>query len=338
MIEIPELSVNFGDLWKMLIAPVRSKLLLTAIELKAFNHLSKPVSAEVVAKSMGTHPRNTELFLDGLTAIDLVLKKNGLYQNAPISETFLVEDTQTYLGQLLTHMARTDPPLENLSKLVKEGPPPPPETSQFSEEMLAQGALMMVNSERAGDAQLVTREVSKLPEFPSFRKMLDLGGGPGIIGMAVVAAHPSMKGIIFDLPAVVKVAATFIKDYELEDRMGTLSGDFNRDFIGEGYDLILACNSLQFARDIDSVLKKIYYALNYGGVFSSIYGFGQTHERTKPENLVLSLLSLALMGEDTSMFYRGFIADSMLRVGFKSVRSRTLHMGWGPVELDIARK
>jgi len=227
--------------------------------------------------------------------------------------------------------------LENLTNLVKEGPPPPPETSPFSEEMLAQGASMMANSERAGDAQLAVDIVSKLPEFQFFRKMLDLGGGPGIIGMAVVAAHPSMKGVIFDLPAVVRVAQTFIQRYEIGDRVEVLGGDFNRDPIGEGYDLILACNSLQFAQVIDSVVKKIHDALNPGGVFVSIFGFGRTHEGTKPQNPVLGMLPMTLMGQETRID-RGYVADSVLRAGFKSIRSQILNTSWGPLELDIARK
>jgi hypothetical protein len=88
---------------------------------------------------------------------------------------------------------------------------------------------------------------------------------------------------------------------------------------------------------IDSVVKKIYDALNPSGVFVSIFGFGQTHERTKPENLVLSLLSMALLGQETGID-QGHIANSMLRVGFKSVHSRILNTDWGPTELDIARK
>jgi hypothetical protein len=75
-----------------------------------------------------------------------------------------------------------------------------------------------------------------------------------------------MKGVIFDLPPVVKVAKTFIKEYEMEDRMEVLGGAFNRDAICEGYDLVVACNSLQFSQVIDSVVKKIYDALNSGGV------------------------------------------------------------------------
>ena len=111
--------------------------------------------------------------------------------------------------------------------------------------------------------------------------MLGLGGGPGLVGIAIVTSHPSMKGIIFDRPAIIKVAETFIKEYEMEERMDVLAGDYNCDSIGEGYDLIWASNALNFARhDLDSLMKKIYDALNPGGVFIS-FCEGLTHERTK---------------------------------------------------------
>jgi len=119
--------------------------------------------------------------------------------------------------------------------------------------------------------------------------------------------------------------------------MEVLGGDFNHDSIGEGYDLVWASGVLQFAVNIDSVVKKVYAALNPNGVFVSIYPFGQTHERTKPESIVLSLLSMALMGQEVEVEH-GCVADSMLRAGFKSVRSRNLDTFMGPMELDIGRK
>ena len=45
----------------------------------------------------------------------------------------------------------------------------------------------------------------------------------------------------------------------------------------------------------------------------------------------------AIAGQDMC-FDQGEIADSMLRVGFRSVRSRTLDTDWGPMDLDIGRK
>nr|MDO8134914.1 methyltransferase [Candidatus Njordarchaeum guaymaensis] len=332
MKKFPEVNHNCEDFVKMLFASIRSKLMLTGIELKVFNQLSEPKSADAVAQAIGAHPRNTGVFLDSLTAIGLLQKKNGLYRNSPIAQAFLVEESPTYLGALLQLQYSQILP-ENLSQLIKEGPQPIPEMA-FSEEKFAQE---YASYERAHDAQMMVKIVSELPEFPSFQRMLDLGGGPGLIGMAVVAAHPSMKGVIFDLPPMVKAAETFIREYGMEDRIEVLGGDGFLDSIGEGYDLVLVCSSLQSYKDkLDGMVKKVYDALNLGGVFIS-YFIGLTQERTKPETSVLSLLSMALAGWDTG-FDQGYVADSMLRIGFKSVRSRTLTTPWSPMELDIARK
>jgi len=339
MKKLPEVNESFEELYRMLIAPIKSKLLLTGIELKVFDQLSEPRSAEVVAKALGTHPENTRLFLDGLAASDLIVKKNGLYQNTLAAQTFLVEGSPTFLGQLSMFQSQFYySSLDNLPKLVKEGPPPPSmETDLGDEEMWKQVTVGFANSVRAGLAQWATEIVSELPEFPQFQKMLDLGSGPGIYAIAFVSSHPSMKGVIFDRSAVVEVAENFIKEYEMEGRIEVIAGDYNHDPIGKGYDLIWASNTLNFARqDMDALIKKVYDALNSGGVFIS-FCEGLTHERTKPDTHVLSMQSMVLMGQDMC-FDQGEIADSMLRVGFKSVRSRTLDTDWGPVDLDIGRK
>ena len=337
MKKFPEVEASPRDLYEMIIAPIRSKLLLTGLELKVFNHLSEPKAANTVAKIIHAHPKNTELFLDGLTAIDLLQKEQGIYRNSPVSQAFLVEGHPTFLGQLFTIMARSHlPVLENLCELIKDGPPPTPEMILFSEEMVTQSAAILANSERI-EAQEVAEMISELPEFPAFRRMLDLGGGPGLIGIAILMAHPNMTGVNFDLPSMIRETKIYIEEYGMGERMTVLGGDFNRDPIGDGYDLILAGGSLQFAKDLDQVVKKIWDALNRGGVFVSIFPFEQTNEGTKPESVVLSVLSMALMGQDTR-FYQGFIADSMLRVGFKSVHSRRWNSPSGPIAVDIARK
>ena len=339
MKKLPEVNESFEELYKMLIGPIKSKLMLTGIELKVFNHLSEPKSAKGVAEAISAHPENTRLFLDGLAACDLLEKKDGLYHNTPVTQAFLVEDSPTFLGQMLTFQEQLwYAGLNDMPKLVKEGPPPlSPAIDVSSEEMWTQFATFMANYQQAGVAQQAVEIVSELPEFPSFKKMIDLGGGAGLIGMAIVASHPSMRGVIFDLPPIVKVAKSFIKEYEMEDRMEVLSGDYNHDSIGKGYDLVWASTALGFARhDMDTLTKKVYNALNPGGVFLVLHE-GLTHERTKPDIHVISMMSMVLTGQDMC-FDQGEIADSMLRVGFRSVRSRTLHAYWGLMDLDIGKK
>ena len=339
MEELPEVNASFADLYGMLIAPIRSKLLLAGIELRVFNHMSEPETAETVAAAISSHPKNTGLFLDGLAACDLLLKKNGLYQNAPVTQAFLVEESPTYLGLVFANQFQINYPILNdLPKLVKKGPPPAlPEEDGNSEEMCMKFTAAHASTERAGMAQQVAEIVSELPEFPTLQKMLDLGGGPGLIGIAAVATHPNMSGVIFDRLAIVKVARTFIEEYEMEDRVEVLGGDYLQDSIGGGYDLVVASDNLYYGRDeTDLIVKKIYDALNPAGVFVSFHG-GLTHERTGPDRMLLGMILDELMGWG-SMIDQGFIADSMLRARFKSVRSRTLETDWGPMDLDVGRK
>lgn len=339
MKNIPELHADCSELCASLYAPIRYKLLLAAIELKVFNELSEPGSAEAVARAMGSHPENTGLFLDALVACDFLEKKNSLYWNTPVVQAFLMESSPTYLGIFLVRSFRMIlTGLSDLPALVKKGPPPlSSDADMVSEEMWTQFAVPMANYQWAGTAQQAVEIISGLPEFPSFRKMLDMGGCPGVIGIAIVASHPSMKGVIFDKPAVVNVAATFVKEYEMEDRMEVMGGDYNHDFIGEGYDMIWASAALNFAGDnMDPLMKKIYDALNPGGVFA-IFQDGLTDERTKPNEIVLAMISSALMGQDMC-FDQGFIADSMLRSGFNTVHSRTVNTPMGQMDLDIGRK
>ena len=234
MKQLPEVNASFADLYRMLIAPIRSKLLLTGIELGVFNQLPEPKTAEAVAEALKSHLENTRLFLDGLAACDLLLKKNGLYQNAPVTQAFLVEESPTYLGLVFADQFQMNYPILNdLPKLVKNGPPPTlPEADMNSDEMCMKFTAAHASTERAGIAQQVAEIVSELPEFPTLKKMLDLGGGPGLIGIAAVAAHPNMNGVIFDRPAIVKVAETFIREYGMNGRVDVLGGDYFQDSIG----------------------------------------------------------------------------------------------------------
>jgi len=341
MKKLPEVNESFKEVYRMFTGLARSKLLLAGIELGVFNHLTEPKSADAMAEAINAHPGNTRVLLNGLATCGLAVKKNGLYHNAPAAQAFLVEDSPMYVGQVLNTLYEMElwrAAFDDLPKLVKEGPPSSSlEADMGDEELWAQAAVTMANSQRSGMAQQIAKIISQLPEFPAFKKMLDLGGGPGLFGIAIVSFHPSMKGIIFDQPAVAEVAKNFIKEYEMEDRMEIMTGDYLSDPIGDGYDLIWASATLNFAKDnMDPLMKKIYDALNPGGVFIS-FQEGLTDERTKPELMALSCIPMALMGQDMC-FDQGEIADSMLRVGFKSLRSRTLDTGWGPMDLDIGRK
>ncbi len=330
-----------NKLFQMRHASMGYTLLMTGIKLKIFNLLTEPKPFAQVAKQINGHPRNTMFFLNGLAACGLIKKKDGLYQNLPLAKKFLCRDSSTYLGGVFEFQDKVKESMfNNLPGLILEGPPEKSsETDIGSEKRWAKFSDMLADNARAGAAQQAAALVSEIPEFPGFKKMLDLGGGPGIFGMAMVAKHPSMKGVLFDREPITKIAANYIKEAGMENRISLLAGDFNQDSIGDGYDFIWASSTLNFAgKNLGNLMKKIYEALNPNGLFIS-FSEGLTQEGTSPAAYVLSTMG-GFMTSSMLPLDQGVIADAMVEAGFRSVRSRTIPTcsAWETMDMDIARK
>ena len=123
MKKLPEVDLTYEPLTRMVFNAIPAQLLLTAIELKVFSHLNKPMSAGALASELGTHPLNTSFLLDALAANDLLTKHNGKYTNAPLADAFLIEGRPTYVGDvLLSDVEWMRPALEDMPALVRHGP------------------------------------------------------------------------------------------------------------------------------------------------------------------------------------------------------------------------
>ncbi len=339
MVNLPKLSVDYGALNDTVKAPIRHKLLMSGIELAVFDRLDFFRSANEVAESIGLHPGNTERFLNALATIGLIEKKEGMFRNLPEAASFLTTDSPTYFGPLLRMIQRMClDPLNDLVERVKSGPCSETEGRDFaSEELWADATRASAAWVTGGVGEQMAAVVSGLPEFSGFRKMLDLGGGHGMFALYFVATHPNMTGVVFDRPAVAAVAETYIREYGMQDRLSAMTGDYLSDEIGEGYDLVWACSTLNFARhDLDSLVRKIHSALNPGGVFIAFQD-GLTDEGIRPDIMLGHLGEAMRIGKDL-FFDQGEIAESMLRCGFRSVRSRTISTPMGSMDLDVARK
>jgi hypothetical protein len=226
-----------------------------------------------------------------------------------------------------------------LKDFIKNGPPPKKDLAD--PEIWEKGARASVNHTRCGRAQMIARHVSMLPEFGSFTKILDLGAGPGIMGIAVTAVHPSLKCVLFDQPAVSKVATEVIAEYGMEDRVTVKGGNYMEDDFGTDYEFVMANFTLNFYRDrLGEIMRKVLGALKPGGIFM-VTSDGLNRDKTGPEGSVISWLPTMLQGTDIS-FETGQIARAMLEEGFVSTEQKTITdielEAHGPVEMTIGRK
>jgi O-methyltransferase domain/Dimerisation domain len=63
-------------------------------------------------------------------------------------------------------------------------------------------------------------------DFGRYRLIADIGGGTGVVLAAVLAAHPDIRGILFDQPHVVANAEVVLRDAGVADRTTVAAGDF----------------------------------------------------------------------------------------------------------------
>ena len=339
--DLPNLDISSCDFFSLSTEALKWELLKTALEINLFDFLTEAVPFESVAEKISCHGKNTEYLLNALVAMGYLSKKNNLFQNTKTAHTFFVRGRDTSVGEAILFEAKWHASLLNggVKKLLKEGPPPP--RSIEDEALWEEAARVSLNRSRCGRAQFIAEYVSSLPEFPEFNRMLDMGAGPGIMGIAVTAAHQTAECVVFDQPAVCKVAEETIAEYGMEDRVTAKCGDYMDDPIGKDYEFVMANFTLNFYRSrLNEIMTKVYRALNPGGIFM-VSSDGLNKDRTAPPKMVFDWLSTNMQGMDMS-FARGEIGDAMLEAGFLSTRSEMVDdiqlVPYGPIEITIGRK
>ena len=63
-------------------------------------------------------------------------------------------------------------------------------------------------------------------DFSQFKKVVDIGGGNGALLIGILKTHPSLRGVVFDLPHVAERANSEVAAAEVADRCEVVAGSF----------------------------------------------------------------------------------------------------------------
>ncbi len=114
---------------------------------------------------------------------------------------------------------------------------------------------------------LIADEVLASYPFSRHRCLLDVAGGDGTFLTAVARRHPDLQVMLFDLPAVAGRARQRFTVAGLEHRAVAFGGDFLRDPLPPGADIVSAVRVLHDHDDasVIALLRAIHRALPAGG-------------------------------------------------------------------------
>lgn len=119
----------------------------------------------------------------------------------------------------------------------------------------------------AQSQQFIAQEVLASYDISRHRRLLDIGGGDGTFAEAAVRSSPELSATVFDLPAVAERASARVRMLGLGDRIMPAGGDFARDALPAGADLVTLVRVLYDHPDEKAltVLKAARRAIMPGG-------------------------------------------------------------------------
>ena len=212
-----------------------------------------PLATEELQAATGLAERPFIVLLTGLKALGLVEERAGRVQMTPIAREHLSPgqplDVSDYIrmgaaapGVLaLVQRMRTNKPAgiapddDRPAFIFKEG-----EQSSMDEDASARHLTLML----AGRAKNIAPVLAQRVDLSSAGRLLDIGGGTGVYSIAFLQRFPQLRAIIYDRPAVLKVAAEFAEQHGVAERMEFVAGDMFADSLPEDCDAILLSNVL----------------------------------------------------------------------------------------------
>lgn len=293
-----------------------ARIFLSAVELGLLSALAEgPADAEALARACRTKTEPTRRVLDALCGLDVLVKTGERYElEAGIRDVF-DPASDHYQVDMFRHHARLWDSWSRLSGIAGREPEPDAEEGERRDFIRA-----MANIGRGS-----ARELAAAVDLSKARRLLDVGGGPGVYAITLAEAHPHLEAVVFDRAEVLEIAKEFIADSSAAGRVSTTPGDAVTDDFGTGYDAVLMSNFIHvFGADLNKeIFRKASHALNPGGQLI-VKDFLIDETRTRPEFSAIFSINMLVGTESGDVYTEGEIRAWMEEADFGDMETRHL--------------
>lgn len=311
---------NVGQISRIGYGFIGSKALFSALNADIFSRLSNSgKQLKELTQETGIDSNALEILLTACVSLGLLTRdEQGLYANAPASQTYLVRESKLYFGDYFRFQIDRQiyPVLEQLdAALAGEKVTPFYEQINASKEEVDH-FIHAQHSGSIGPAYLLSKRI----DLSNGRSLLDVAGGSGAFSIVLCERFPQLKSTIVDFPKVVENAARFVEEAQLSSRIDYLPGNaldvrwpINQDVILMSYLLSVVAES-----DITKLFSKAYQALEPGGLFL-IHDFVVEDDHDGP--LIASLFLLGSVITPGTVLLTPKVITNLLRdAGFINIQ------------------
>jgi (2Fe-2S) ferredoxin/SAM-dependent methyltransferase len=298
-----------------------SRAILTALELDLFTAVGEGIGAEEAAARLGTGARATEMLMNALASLRLLVKRDGLFYNSPASARYFTAGSRDNARPALLHTAHLWQRWSTLTDCVRAGAAVAHDEIAGRGQSWTEAFIAAMHRNAWERAPLVVRAAG----VGNACYMLDVGGGSGAYSIAFAQANPALRADILDLATVEPIARRHIQEAGLADRVKVRAGDLRSGRLGEGYDLVFLsaiCHMLSPAENLD-LLRRCREALTPGGRIV-IQDFILEADKTAPRFAALFALNMLVGTSGGSSYSEPEYAAWLGDAGFREIRHERL--------------
>jgi ubiquinone/menaquinone biosynthesis C-methylase UbiE len=313
-------------------------IISAAVSNKVFDSLEDGAkTSEQVAEKTGASARALRILMNALVGLDLLKKdRHGKYSLTPESAAFLISSKLgTHAGFFGTIAPQIISRWLRLSDIVREGRPAAAvnqetEGTEFFSQLVERIIPMSYPpAQKLGDHLKVAKTKDEI-------RVLDLGAGSGIWGVALVQKSPRVRVTAVDWAGMIPTTKRITQKFGVGDRFDYVEGDLWVADFGSGYDIATLGHILHSEGEERSrqLLKKTFRALKSGGTIA-IAEWLVNDDRTKPLPSLMFAVQMLVNTEKGDTFSFNEIKNWLEEAGFKKVRKLGAP---GPSPLILATK
>jgi 2-polyprenyl-3-methyl-5-hydroxy-6-metoxy-1,4-benzoquinol methylase len=294
---------------------VLADCLQLALQHHLFDFLETPLSAKKLAEKVGWDAEPTAHLLELLWSFRLLDRQQEgeslHYNSSSAVRPYLCQSGERYRGDAWHYR------LQALRRFGREltgmlNQPLPQHNDQLPHDAAWAAAArgQIAQEQRALTADTACAIAATVEQFNRPARMLDMGGGPGLVSVALAQRFIQLTGVVQDLPLTAEVAMGHLHAAGVSDRFSALSELAEDDC----FDIIWCSSFLHFVADPVQTLVKLYRRLKPGGVLISAHA-RLGHDPQQVSRVLPFFLPLLMRGKH--VFHHGQMTQMLEAVGFR---------------------
>ena len=224
------------------------------------------------AKDLDTLTRETQsdrrclgALLSALVSIGFLDRDGDTFMNNQFSKTFLTNSSKFYQGGIVYMFENWYEAWGGLYETVKTGKPSALMHKEYTDQETRDYMMGMHNRALSQSGVL-----TKLFDLSGKKQLMDVGCGPATFAVKFCEAYPGLNAIGMDREQNIEIAGEIVSQYNMQDRVQLVVGDYNTDSLslGTGNDAMLlsSMTNQESPENIKKLLKKCYDSMNKDGV------------------------------------------------------------------------